>query len=101
MLTLVQSPFFVLFCAASAVGAYLAHRFLIVGAKPGTGERGLAFVAALLTLSLSIATYQIRTGTSRDRRIDPEAASVVTTLTGIGVAFVCLECVFGGDESAD
>lgn len=101
MATIVLSPFFLLFCATSGVGAYLAHRLFVLRAKPGTGDRCLAIIAALQSLSLSLATYQIRTGCYSTARIDGTAAAIVAGMTSLGIAFICIECVLAGSEATE
>lgn len=101
MATILHSPFFLLFCATSGTGAYLAHRLFVVKDRPRTGDRCLALIAALQALSLMLATYQIRLGCYITTGIDPAAASLVCALTGLGIAIVCLECVFASGDATE
>lgn len=100
MATILHSPFFLLFCATSGTGAYLAHRLYVLKLKPGTADRCLALLAALGSLGLTFATYLIRRGSYVAPRINPGAASVIAVVTAIGIAAVCLECVIASGETA-
>lgn len=100
MVPLLQHPFFLLFCAASGLGAFLAHRLYVRHVQPGVFERTLALCAAVLSLGLSFVAYQIRAGHFAGR-IDGGAAAIVAGLTGLGVAIVCLECVLGSNEATE
>jgi hypothetical protein len=101
MLTILHSPFFLLFCATSGTGAFLAHRLFVLKIEPGFRDRALSLIAALQSLGLSLATYQIRQGTYANAHIDPAAATLVAGLTGIGIAVVCVECMLATREAAD
>lgn len=101
MVTILESPFFLLFCATSGTAAYLAQRLFVDRVPPGVGEQILAILTALQSLALSFATYQIRLGADRGSPIDATAATLVTAVTGLGVAAVCLECVLAGRQTAE
>jgi hypothetical protein len=101
MVPLLQHPFVLLFCATTGVAALLAHRLFVREIKPGFGDKLLALGAAVLSLGLSFVAYQIREGGFGSGRIDAGAAAIVAALTGLGVAFVCLECVLGGKEATE
>lgn len=99
MVTILTSPFFLLFCATSGSATYLAHRLFVLKVRPGSAERILAILAALQSLALSFATHQMRLGAYGPAHIDPGAGALVTAITGLGVAAVCLECVLAGGEA--
>lgn len=101
MLTIIQSTFFLLFCATSGLGVYLAHRVFVRGLRPGVGERILAILAALASVALSSLVYYMRLGTYCPPQINPSAASIVAAATGIGIAFVCLKVVAPDEEPVE
>ena len=94
------SPFFLLFCATSGSAAYLAHRLFILEVKPALAEKLTAMLTAFMSVALSTLAYCIRLGAYQPARITPETSAIVAALTGIGVAFVCLKCVWEPEESS-
>lgn len=100
MIAVLGSPFFLLFCATTAAGTYLAHRLSVQQLPPTRTDRLLAVAAAVLSIALSITAYYIRIGAFRSSTVHPTIASVVAALTGLGIAYVCIKCILPPEDEA-
>lgn len=101
MVAVASSPFFLLFVVTSGVASFLAHRLFVLRHPPSQADRYLALVCAGLSIALSVVTYLIRAGAYCPAAVNPDAASIVSGVTGIGVAVVCFKCVLPAEETTD
>lgn len=101
MLSVLFSPYFVLFCVATGCGAYLAHRLYVDRATPTLSDRLVSLGAALATCGLCAITYCIRLGVYCPARLTPDLAMIISAATGLAIAFLCVNCVLTDEVSAE
>lgn len=101
MLSVLFSPFFLLFCVATGCGAYLAHRQFIAQAATTLADRLVSLAAAFATCALCVITYCIRLGVYCPARLSADVAMIISAATGLAIAFLCIRCVLADELSAE
>lgn len=101
MLSVLFSPFFLLFCVASGCGAYLVHRQFVDQGTPTLADRLVSLAAAIATCGLCVITYCIRLGVYCPTRLTADLAMLISAGTGLAVAFLCIRCVLSDEISAE
>lgn len=88
MSEILLSPFFLLFCAATGLAAFVAHYVCVLDIAPSAADRVATIVAALISTKLSYLVYGMQIGVYRPIGIDVATATWIAVLAALGAAYI-------------